>query len=519
MSDFETWLPSTDWIPQFDLVTGKNSQPAFSLEINNTDISGKIQSRLMSLTLTDNRGLESDQLDIELDDADGMLKLPRRGDILTLGLGWHGHSLTPKGTFVVDEIEHTGAPDRLTIRARSADFRGDLNVKREMSYHKQTLENIVSTVAARNKLQFKISDELKNITMHIDQTNESDVSFLTRIAKQEGAVASVKNGELLFIRQGQNKTASGQDIQRVTITRESGDSHRFSLSDREAYTGVVAQWQDTRIATKQTVKLSRVESKSGEVEIVVEYHSGEKKSLGKEIPQKSSRSSPNPNVKAPATKKTFLLFKKKKDHKNAPARSVNLAKPVKPAGVSLEKKGGVSLTKKNHKTKGKSKPAYIEKGQKERERQRKNDHNGHIDIKGSLSAKEHKETTTESHKTTATQQESGNYMAGSQENVLTLSRIYANKENAERAAKAAWETIQRGAAQFSITLAKGRADIYPETPIQLKGFKPDIDGTNWTIVKVTHNLNDSGFTTSLDLEIKIDDIEIKTNAGQTKMES
>ncbi|CDG20489.1 putative phage protein (D protein) (Modular protein) [Xenorhabdus poinarii G6] len=485
MSDFEKWLPSTDWIPQFDLVTGKNSQPTFSLEINNTDISGKIQARLMSLTLTDNRGLESDQLDIELNDADGMLKLPLRGDILTLGLGWHGHSLTPKGTFVVDEIEHTGAPDRLTIRARSADFRGDLNVKREISYHKQTLENIVSTVAARNKLQFKISDELKNITMHIDQTNESDVSFLTRIAKQEGAVVSVKNGELLFIRQGQNKTASGQAIQRVTITRESGDSHRFSLSDREAYTGVVAQWQDTRTATKQTVKLSRVESKSGEAEIVVEYHSGEKKSLGKDVPQKSSRSSPNPNVKAPATKKTFLLFKKEKDQKNEPARGVNLAKPVK--------------------------TDYLEKGQKERER--KNDHNGHIDIKGSLSAKEHKETTTESHQTTTAQQESGHYLAGSQENVLTLSRIYANKENAERAAKAAWETIQRGAAQFSITLAKGRADIYPETPIQLKGFKPEIDGTNWTIVKVTHNLNDSGFTTSLDLEIKIDDIEIKTNAG------
>ncbi|OTA14872.1 phage protein [Xenorhabdus vietnamensis] len=402
MIDFEKWIPNTDWVPQFDLVTGKTSKPAFRLEINNKDISGKIQSRLISLTLTDNRGLESDQLDIELDDADGMLSLPRRGDILTLELGWDDHPLTSKGKFVVDEIEHVGAPDRLTIRARSTDFRGDLNVKREFSYHKQTLENIVSTIATRNQLKFKISEELKGISMHIDQTNESDVSFLTRIAKQEGAIASVKNGELLFVRQGQNKTASGQDIPPVLIIRQSGDNHRFSLSDREAYTSVVAQWQDTRIATKQTVKLKRVESKSGKVEIIVEYRSSESKSLGKNAYQKDKN------------------------------------------------------------------------------------------------------------KTTTAQQESASYLTGTQENVLTLSRIYSNKENAERAAKAVWEKVQRGAAQFSITLAKGRADVYPETPIQLKDFKPEIDGIHWTLVKVTHNLNDSGFTTSLDLEIKIDDVEIKT---------
>ncbi|WP_427854682.1 hypothetical protein, partial [Salmonella sp. CQ24WZ0581SAL] len=32
--------------------------------------------RLMSMTLTDNRGFEADQLDIELNDADGQIVLP-----------------------------------------------------------------------------------------------------------------------------------------------------------------------------------------------------------------------------------------------------------------------------------------------------------------------------------------------------------------------------------------------------------------------------------------------------------
>ncbi|MEQ1975260.1 phage late control D family protein [Xenorhabdus sp. SGI240] len=487
MIDSEKWIPDTDWIPQFDLVTGKTSKPAFRLEINNQDISGKIQSRLMSLTLTDNRGLESDQLDIELDDADGMLKLPRRGDILILELGWHGHSLTPKGKFVVDEIEHSGAPDRLTIRARSADFRGDLNTKKEISYHKCTLGSIVSTIAARNKLAFKISSELENISVHIDQTNESDMSFLTRLAKQEGAIASVKNGELLFVQQGQNKTVSGQNIQTVLITRQSGDSHRFSLSDREAYTGVVAQWMDTRTATKQTVKLRRKESEEGKAELVVEYESS-RQSSGKSSSQTDKKTTRK--EAASSGKKQPQSSKKDKD-----------LKPKPPAP------GKVNLAKKKPKTKGRGKPAYIKKGSKKKS---KNKGNGSIeieanfDIAASSSYEEQRESTVEHHQTTTVQQESASYLVGTQENTLALSRIYSDKESAERAAIAAWKKIQRGAAQFSITLALGRADIYPEMPIQLEGFKPEIDGTDWTLVKVTHTLNDSGFTTSLDLEIKSD---------------
>ncbi|OKP01226.1 phage late control D family protein [Xenorhabdus eapokensis] len=489
MSDFEKWIPDTDWVPQFDLVIGKVNKPAFRFEINNKDISGKIQSRLMSLTLTDNRGLESDQLDIELDDADGMLVMPRRGNILTLELGWHGHSLTPKGKFVVDEIEHVGAPDRLTIRARSADFRGDLNVKREASYHKCTLGSIVSTIAARNKLAFKISSELENIAMHIDQTNESDVSFLTRLAKQEGAIASVKNGELLFVQQGQNKTVNGKHISPVLITRKSGDNHRFSLSDREAYTGVVAQWMDTRTATKQTVKLKRMASEEGKVELAVEYESGSSQSSDKNSSQTNKKTTKKED--ASSGKKQPQSSKKEKD-----------LKPKPPAP------GKVNLAKKNPNTKGRGKPAYIKKGNKNKN---KNKGNGSIEIEAdlnieaSLSYEEQRESTVEHHQTTTEQQESASYLVGTQENILTLSRIYSNKESAERAAIAVWKKMQRGAAQFSITLALGRADIYPETPIQLEGFKPEIDETDWTLVKVTHTLNNSGFTTSLDLEIKIDE--------------
>ena len=65
-------------------------------------------------------------------------------------------------------------------------------------------------------------------------------------------------------------------------------------------------------------------------------------------------------------------------------------------------------------------------------------------------------------------------------------------------------------AEFSISLATGRADIYTETPVKVSGFKRVIDEQDWTITKVTHCLNNSGFTTSLELEVRLSDVEYET---------
>ena len=91
--------------------------------------------------------------------------------------------------------------------------------------------------------------------------------------------------------------------------------------------------------------------------------------------------------------------------------------------------------------------------------------------------------------------------------MLTLSHTYANKNNAERAAKAAREKMQRGVASLSIQLAKGRADIYGNAG-KGSGFKPEIDGAEWILTKVSHSLNDSGFTSALEFEVKISDVEM-----------
>ncbi|HGX3810487.1 TPA: GPO family capsid scaffolding protein [Escherichia coli] len=104
----------------------------------------------------------------------------------------------------------------------------------------------------------------------------------------------------------------------------------------------------------------------------------------------------------------------------------------------------------------------------------------------------------------------GDYLVGTDENVLVLNRTYANRSNAERAAKMQWERLQRGVASFSLQLAEGRADLYTEMPVKVSGFKQPIDDAEWTITTLTHTVSpNNGFTTSLELEVKIDDFEME----------
>lgn len=379
------------------LNAGAKLSPAFELKIGDKGITQHISPRLLSLTLTDNRGFEADQLDIELDDTDGQVMMPIRGAQVGLLLGWQGQPLVNKGTFTVDEVEHRGAPDTLTIRARSADFRGTLNSRRDESYHDTTLGAVIETIAARNKLTPSVADEFASIAIpHIDQTQETDAKFLTRLAKRNGAEVSIKAGKLLFIKAGNGVTASGKPIPQVLIERCDGDRHQFAIADRGAYTGVTAKWLHTKDPKpqKQKVKLTR---------------------------------------------------KKKPQHLRA------LQHP-------------------------KAKPVKAKKAAKVPE------------------ARE------------------GEYMSGEADNVFALTTVYATKAQAMRAAKAKWDKLQRGVAEFSINLAVGRADLYPETPAKVSGFKRVIDEQAWTITKVIHSLNNSGYTTALEFEVKLSDVEFESGS-------
>lgn len=226
--------------------------PAFRITVNGSDIAQLISPRLMSLQLTDNRGLEADQLDLTLSDHDGLLVIPPRGAVVRLWLGWSDTGLMDKGSYIVDETEHSGAPDVLSIRARSADLRKGLKTKRERSWSATTLGEVLGDIAQSNGLTATISGALQGLPIpQLDQANESDANLLTRLGEDFDAVATVKAGCLVCMAAGGGKTSSGLDLPHITLTRADGDQHRFLQADRDSYDGVRAYYYDVNSAKKQ----------------------------------------------------------------------------------------------------------------------------------------------------------------------------------------------------------------------------------------------------------------------------
>jgi hypothetical protein len=227
-------------------------QPICRVVVDGRDITADITARLISIELTDNRGMEADQLDIALSDHDGLLAIPPREASIDLWLGWDDTGLVYKGSYKVDETEHSGAPDTLNIRARSADLSGGLKVKRERSWDATPLATIIGAIATAYGLTPLIGAGLAAINIaHLDQANESDANLLTRLGQEHDAIAAIKAGRLLFMPTGKAVTASGLSLPHVTLTREDGDQHRFLQANRDSYTGVKAYYYEVNSAEKK----------------------------------------------------------------------------------------------------------------------------------------------------------------------------------------------------------------------------------------------------------------------------
>lgn len=221
-------------------------RPLFRIVANGSDITAKIQDRLLELKLHDEAGLGSDTAEIRLDHRDHAIRIPAKGATLKIAIGYAESGLVEKGLFTVDEVQISGPPHRLMIKAKAADMRKSLKEPRSASYDDITVGDLVKTLAARNDLKPRCSADLADIGLgHVDQTEESDLHLLTRLAGQHGATAKPANGCLLFVPAGEAKSASGQALSAVHVDLVAdGGSYDATFADRKDYGAVTARWRD-----------------------------------------------------------------------------------------------------------------------------------------------------------------------------------------------------------------------------------------------------------------------------------
>jgi len=229
-------------------------QPTCKVSLDGVDLTARLLPRLGSLSITASRAGHADQLDLEFEATDGRVALPRTGARLGVMLGFEGSGVALQGDYTVDEVEHRGAPDVISVRARSARVAGPLNIRKERSWTDTTLGQLVKIIAGEHGLVPRVASSLADRPIaHLDQT-ESDMALLRRLGQQWDAVATVKAGRLLFAPIGQALTAGGTALPLLALVRSVGDQHRYHVAERNAYTGVRASWHDFGTARAKSVR-------------------------------------------------------------------------------------------------------------------------------------------------------------------------------------------------------------------------------------------------------------------------
>jgi hypothetical protein len=217
-------------------------QVKFKIEVNGADITAKVQDRLLSLTVTDNQGIESDSYQLELDNRDDALAIPPTGASVQLYAGID--KLEFLGHYTVDTVRESGQVRTLTLSGSSADLTSRLKSHRQQSWDNTTLENVLSEISSRHGLTLALHDDYKLIEIeHIDQTAESDLGLINRLADEYNALFKIADQRLIFTKKQAGETLVGQSIPVQTLNPFDVLSWDYQQSERSEVTQVKAKWR------------------------------------------------------------------------------------------------------------------------------------------------------------------------------------------------------------------------------------------------------------------------------------
>ena len=235
-----------------------------------------LNQRLISWEHIDAAGFESDQLTLTID-LEGLEGLPNLGGKIGLEVGYLESGMVDKGQFKVTRLTPTLFPFRLTLVATAAPFSKDdetgFKQRRTASHGPTTLGGLFRELVLRHGFSPRVAPEVSLIKIaHVDQSNETDMGFLTRLAKKYNVIAKPYDDVYVLARPGQTKSLSGKILPNVTLSVTSNNrpgDHAFISATLEesareqakgcktcfvdAATGVL-RWIETGLAPFKTIR-------------------------------------------------------------------------------------------------------------------------------------------------------------------------------------------------------------------------------------------------------------------------
>lgn len=232
---------------------------ALSVTIGGHDATSFLEPYLLSFSYTDNATGKADSLQIELQDRDGKWAdawAPGKGTGVAASLrclDWFGpgqHAGLNCGAFKVDEVEFSGVPDKVSLKAVTASLNSGLReTAKTKAWEGFSLQGVASEVAARHGLTL-LYDAPEHSFARQDQREESDLAFLSRLAGARGVNLKVHDGKLALYGAKEADSRKGTLTIPKTGSQFSPKSYSFKeKSQGTAFTGCEVNYLDP--ATQQ----------------------------------------------------------------------------------------------------------------------------------------------------------------------------------------------------------------------------------------------------------------------------
>jgi phage protein D len=206
--------------------------------VNDKDISADFKKYFLDLQIIDKDGTESDELNFTISYA---IKRPQYEDKIKI---WIDDVFY--GTFLVQSTS-TNHIQELTVRATGTNFSSTIKSKKSRNFSDTNLNEIVQKISKENGLKPKV--DFKDVSIsNVIQSKESDMHFLSRMAKENNAIFSVKNNTLLFLERSTKLPTFTIDLKKVS-------AWNITHTNTKTYSSCRAKYRTTKDNKTNTITI------------------------------------------------------------------------------------------------------------------------------------------------------------------------------------------------------------------------------------------------------------------------
>jgi len=215
------------------------------------DISNDLAPFLKSFEYSDNAEDKSDEIQITLEDRE-MLWIgdwyPAKGAKLSAAIivmENDAEQRLPCGTFEIDEIESTGPPNEVKIKAVSVPFSSGIrHDKKNKPWENVTLSAIASDISTRAGLQLFFDSEDDSNFDRVDQVNRGDLTFLQSLCQRTGHSLKVTDEKIVIYDQEQYESQGA--VFTLKKGKDNIKSYSFGSKNLSVYKAASVEYNDPK---------------------------------------------------------------------------------------------------------------------------------------------------------------------------------------------------------------------------------------------------------------------------------